>query len=31
VDNGTANALIKADPDRFQSVPTTSFVKGADF
>jgi len=31
VDNGTANALIKADPDRFQTVPTTSFVKGADF
>jgi hypothetical protein len=31
VDNNAANALIQADPNRFQSVPTGSFIKGVDY
>jgi hypothetical protein len=31
VDNNSANALIQADPNRFQSVPTQSFIKGVDY
>lgn len=31
VPNDLANALIKADPDRFQSVATPDFLKGKDF
>jgi hypothetical protein len=31
VDNNAANALIQADPNRFQSVPTQSFIKGVDY
>jgi hypothetical protein len=31
VPNSLADALIKANPDRFQSVPTQNFLKGADF
>jgi hypothetical protein len=31
VPNSLADALIKADPDRFQAVPTPNFLKGVDF
>ncbi len=31
IDNSYAAALIKADPDRFQSVPTQSFLRGVDY
>lgn len=31
VPNSLADALIKADPDRFESVPTQNFLKGTDF
>ncbi len=31
VPNDLANALIKSDPSRFQSVATPDFLKGADF
>lgn len=31
VSNGAANALVQADPNRFQSVPTGSFIKGVDY
>ena len=31
VPNSLADALIKANPDRFQAVPTPNFLKGADF
>jgi hypothetical protein len=31
VPNSLADALIKANPDRFQSVPTQDFLKGRDF
>jgi hypothetical protein len=31
VPNALADALVKADPDRFQVVPTQSFLKGVDF
>jgi hypothetical protein len=31
VPNSLADALIKADPDRFQAVPTQDFLKGVDF
>ena len=31
VPNSLADALIKSNPDRFQSVPTQNFLKGADF
>jgi len=31
VPNSLADALIKANPDRFQTVPTGDFLKGADF
>lgn len=31
VSNSTADALVKADPDRFQTVPTQSFLRGTDF
>jgi hypothetical protein len=31
VPNSLADALIKANPDRFQSVPTANFLKGTDF
>jgi hypothetical protein len=31
VPNSLADALIKADPDRFEAVPTTNFLKGVDF
>ncbi|MFZ0706266.1 MAG: hypothetical protein WAM71_11730 [Candidatus Korobacteraceae bacterium] len=31
VSNSTADALVKADPDRFQTVPTQNFLKGTDF
>jgi hypothetical protein len=31
VDNSYAAALIKADPDRFQSVPAQSFLRGVDY
>ncbi len=31
VPNSLADALIKANPDRFQTVPTQDFLKGVDF
>jgi len=31
VPNSLADALVKADPDRFQTVPTQNFLKGTDF
>ena len=31
VPNSLADALIKANPDRFQTVPTQDFLKGKDF
>jgi hypothetical protein len=31
VPNSLADALIKANPDRFQAVPTQNFLKGTDF
>jgi hypothetical protein len=31
VPNSLADALIKADPDRFEAVPTANFLKGVDF
>jgi hypothetical protein len=31
VPNSLADALIKTNPDRFQSVPTQNFLKGSDF
>jgi hypothetical protein len=31
VPNELADALVKSNPDRFQSVPTQSFLKGVDF
>jgi hypothetical protein len=31
VPNSLADALIKANPDRFQAVPTSNFLKGSDF
>jgi hypothetical protein len=31
VPNSLADALIKANPDRFQAVPTANFLKGTDF
>lgn len=31
VPNALADALIKANPDRFQAVPTQNFLKGTDF
>jgi hypothetical protein len=31
VPNALADALIKADPDRFEAVPTQNFLKGIDF
>src|ERR1700683_2034089 len=31
IPNSLADALVKANPDRFQMVPTQSFLKGADF
>jgi hypothetical protein len=31
VPNALADALVKANPDRFQTVPTGSFLKGTDF
>jgi hypothetical protein len=31
VPNSLADSLIKADPDRFQAVPTQDFLKGVDF
>jgi hypothetical protein len=31
VPNALADALIKADPDRFEVVPTQNFLKGVDF
>jgi hypothetical protein len=31
VPNSLADALIKANPDRFQAVPTQGFLKGTDF
>jgi hypothetical protein len=31
VPNALADALVKANPDRFQTVPTGSFLKGVDF
>jgi len=31
VPNSLADALIKANPDRFQAVPTQDFLKGTDF
>jgi hypothetical protein len=31
VPNSLADALIKANPDRFQSVPTANFLRGKDF
>jgi hypothetical protein len=31
IPNSLADALIKADPDRFQVVPTQNFLKGNDF
>ena len=31
VPNSLADALIKANPDRFQAVPTQNFLKGLDF
>jgi hypothetical protein len=31
VPNSLADALVKSDPDRFETVPTQSFLKGVDF
>jgi hypothetical protein len=31
VPNALADALVKANPERFQTVPTQNFLKGADF
>jgi hypothetical protein len=31
VPNALADALIQSDPDRFRTVPTQNFLKGADF
>ena len=31
VPNALADALVKAHPDQFQTVPTASFLRGADF
>jgi hypothetical protein len=31
VPNALADALVKANPDRFQTVPTQDFLKGVDF
>ncbi len=31
ISNSTADALIKADPNRFQYVPTQDFLKGVDY
>jgi hypothetical protein len=31
VPNALADALVKANPDRFQTVPTEDFLKGVDF
>jgi hypothetical protein len=31
VPNALADALVKSDPNRFQTVPTGDFLKGADF
>jgi hypothetical protein len=31
VPNSLADALVKSDPSRFQTVPTSDFLKGADF
>ena len=31
IDNSYAAALINSDPDRFQSVPTHSFLRGVDY
>jgi hypothetical protein len=31
VPNALADALVKANPDRFQTVPTQNFLKGTDF
>jgi hypothetical protein len=31
IDSNTAAALIKADPNRYEEVPTASFLKGWDF
>jgi hypothetical protein len=31
VPNSLADALVKANPDRFQTVPTQDFLKGTDF
>jgi hypothetical protein len=31
VPNSLADALVKANPNRFQTVPTADFLKGADF
>jgi hypothetical protein len=31
VPNSLADALVKANPDRFQTVPTQNFLRGADF
>jgi len=31
IPNALADALIKADPDRFEAVPTQNFLKGVDF
>jgi hypothetical protein len=31
VDNPTADALVKADPDRFQIITRPDFIKGVDY
>ena len=31
VPNDLADALVKSNPDRFQTVPTQNFLKGVDF
>jgi len=31
IDNNVAAALIKANPDRYQEVPSSSFLKGVDY
>lgn len=31
VPNALADALVNANPDRFQTVPTQNFLKGVDF
>jgi hypothetical protein len=31
IPNSLADALLKANPDRFQTVPTQNFLKGTDF